>query len=226
MAGQDFRARLSPKSVSAAKKETGILGPADQSNILWPLHATNGILFPYTPSVTAGSQAEYDLSPFIHSNYGYNAYVRSYPKPINISTEFTAQSDAEAFYMLAVIHFFKSSTKLYFGVQTYKTSGTPPPVLLFNYLGDHQFNDVPVVVKSFGYTLDAAVDYVPVYTAGLNSNGDGLSLPAGKSNGYSWVPTHIKVEIELETQYTPIKTRNNFNLDKFRSGNLITGGYI
>ena len=54
----------------------------------------------------------------------------------------------------------------------------------------------------------------------------GVSLPAANSGGYTWVPTHMNISIELETQYIPIKLRNQFNLDEFRSGKLVNNGYI
>lgn len=223
MPQQDFRARLQPKNIDQALT---ILGPNDSSNILFPLYSTRGVLFPYTPSITSGSVAEYDGSSFIQTNYGYNAYIRSYPKPITIAAEFTAQSNDEALYLLAVLHFFRAVTKSYFGINPYNRAGTPPPVLVFNYLGEFQFNNVPVLVKSFDYTYDANIDYVPVNTSGYAGRGDTVQLPATSSDGWSYVPTHLSVALELDTQYIPIKLRNEFNLDEFRSGKLVGKGYI
>jgi len=223
---KDFRARLQPKSMTNCED---ILGPNVSSNLLAPLYSTNGVLFPYTPSVTSGNAAEYDPTSFIHSNFGYNAYVRSYPKPISITAEFTAQTNDEALYLLSVIHFFRSVTKMYFGINPYKKAGTPPPVLLFNYLGDYMFNNVPVVVKAFDYTLEANVDYIPVNTSVYDIDSQfstGVVLPPGNMAGYSYVPTHMTVTVDLDTQYTPITIRNEFNLDKFRRGQLINKGYI
>lgn len=221
----DYRARLKPKNLS---KAMDILGPRDSSNLLYPLYSTGGVLFPYTPQITTGSVTEYDPTSFIHSNYGYNAYVRSYPKPISITAEFTAQSNDEALYLLAVIHFFRSVTKSYFGITPYNKAGTPPPTLIFDYLGEYQFNNVPVVIKNFDYTYEANIDYVPVYTneAIEYSPGKGVNLAIDSSNGYTYVPTHINVSLELDTQYIPIKLRNEFNLDEFRSGKLLGKGYI
>ncbi len=224
MAQQDMRARLQPKSLYNEE----VLGPRDSSNILFPLWSTRGVVFPYTPSVATGNVTEYDPTSFIHSNYGYNAYVRSYPKPISISAEFTAQSNDEALYLLAVIHFFRSVTKSYFGINPYNKAGTPPPTLVFNYLGDYQFNNVPVVVKEFSYTYEANIDYVPVSTVNNQAFSDniGVNLPAGSNGGYTWVPTHLTVQLDLDTQYIPIKLRNEFNLDEFRQGKMINKGYI
>jgi len=226
MPQQDYRARLQPKDINRALT---ILGPRDTSNILSPLYSTRGVLFPYTPSITTGNIAEYDNSPFIHTNYGYNSYIRSFPKPISITAAFTAQSNEEALYLLAVIHFFRAVTKSYFGINPYNRAGTPPPVLLFNYLGEYQFNNVPVLPKAFDYTYPADIDYVPINTSGYSRSVTGeeiVNLPAGSSGGYTYVPTYMTLTIELETQYIPIKLRNEFNLDEFRSGKLIGKGYI
>lgn len=226
MAQQDFRARLQPKA--GRQESLTILGPRDKSNILFPLYQTGGVLFPYTPAITSGATAEYESTSFVQTNFGYNSYVRSYPKPIGIVAEFTAQSNDEALYLLAVIHFFRSVTKSYFGINPYNRAGVPPPVLMFNYLGEYQFNNVPVVVKNFDLVYAADIDYVAVNTVGGNdySANIGVSLPPANSGGYTWVPSHITMTIELDTQYVPIKVRNEFNLDEFRSGKLVNKGFI
>ena len=234
---QDQRARLQPKSLvpgantgaggasnstttvnnadgtSSSIPTNDVLGPCQPDNLLYPLWSTKGVLFPYTPSISTGNVAEYDPSTFIQTNYGYNAYVRSYPKPISITAEFTAQSNDEALYLLSVIQFFRSVTKSYFGINPYNKAGTPPPTLIFNYLGDYQFNNVPVIVKEFSYTLPADVDYVPINTtnAQIFSTNIGVNLSPGNSGGFTWVPTHLTVQLDLDTQYIPIKLRNEFN---------------
>jgi len=252
----DYRARLSPKSLSNLNyvsipsnsasnnqitqgnsfpsqgginvQTDDVLGPKIQSNLLYPLWSTNGVLFPYTPSLSTGNVAEYDTTAFIHTNYGFNAYIRSYPKPISLSAEFTAQTNDEALYLLAVLQFFRSVTKSYFGINPYNKAGTPPPVLLFNYLGDYQYNNVPVIIKDFSFTHEANIDYVPVNTQ-LNqmySSAVGISLPPASSTGYTYVPTHLSVNLEMDFQYIPIQLRNQFNLDLFRSGALVNQGFI
>lgn len=225
MAKQDFRARLQPKDPD---KALTILGPKTPENLLFPLHSTRGVLFPYTPTVTTGNVAEYSSFPFVHTIYSYNAYVRSYPKSISINADFTAQTNDEALYLLAVLHFFKSVTKSYFGINPYKLAGTPPPVLLFNYLGEYQFSNVPVIVKSMDLTYDPNVDYVPVYTSsptGYSPN-IGVSRPGPYYDGFSYVPAFVTLNIELDTQYVPIDLRNEFDLDKFRDGTLVGRGYL
>jgi hypothetical protein len=217
----DYRARLTNKDGAPGADE--IFGPDDNSNILKPLRQTGGVLFPYTPAITAGNEAEYEQNAYVHSIYGYNAYVRSFPKSIGITAEFTAQTAKEAYYMLAVIHFFRFVTKSYFGVQTYTKSGTPPPVLIFNYLGDYLFSNVPVVVKTFDYTLPADVDYVPINTTAFSP---GNTSGTTTTKGWTYVPTHISVTLSLDTQYTPYNIRKEFNLESFRDGKLMDKGWI
>jgi hypothetical protein len=222
---QDYRARLQPKNPNEA---TSILGPKDSKNLLYPLHSTNGVMFPYTPEISTGGVSEYDSVPYVHSNYVFNSYIRSFPKSISIKGEFTAQSNDEALYLLAVIHFLRTVTKNYFGIKPYEKAGTPPPVLQFNYLGDYQFNNVPVVVKSFDYSYPNNIDYVPVNTTGKDRFSDNIKvkLPATNATGYTWVPAKMDITMELETQYLPIKLRNEFNLDEFRKGTLLGKGFI
>lgn len=226
MPQQDYRARLQPKATDSSRMNNDVLGPNDPSNILNPLWSTRGVLFPYTPSIATGNVAEYDPTAFIHTNYGYNAYIRSYPKPISMTAEFTAQTTSEALYLLAVLHFFRSVTKMYFGVTPYNKAGTPPPTLVFNYLGEYQFNNVPVIIKNFDYTFEATVDYVPVNTSGYGNRASNVTLPAGSSDGWTYVPTHLTVNLEMDTQYIPINLRNEFNLDEFRTGRLLNKGFI
>jgi hypothetical protein len=117
---------------------------------------------------------------------------------------------------------------MYFGVTPYQRAGTPPPILHFNYLGQYQFNNVPVVVRDFSYTYDADIDFVPVSTTDktIYSGNIGVNLPAENSGGFTYVPTFMSMTLELDTQYIPIKVRNEFNLDEFRSGRLVGKGYI
>lgn len=232
----DFRARLQPKGFNPMAASDDTLGPNpggfNNSNLLAPLWSTGGVLFPYTPSISSGYSVEYDPTAFIHSIYGYNAYIRSYPKPISLDAEFTAQTEREALYLLAVIHFFRTVTKSYFGTHPYEKAGTPPPTLIFNYLGDYQFNNVPVIVKDFDYVYEANVDYVAVKTAATqdtsyqSAESRRFSLPAASSDGYTYVPTHMTVRLSLDTQYIPIQLRNEFDLDKFRAGKLMNKGFI
>ena len=86
---------------------------ATNPGILSPLAGTDGVLFPYTPTINTSYKANYSAVDITHSNYKGYFYQGSSVEPVVISCTFTAQSTAEADYLLAVIHFFKSATKMF-----------------------------------------------------------------------------------------------------------------
>ena len=178
---KDWRVRLS-------------LGPGAQylynatpAGVLKPLAAnggTDGVIFPYTPNITTTYSANYEQYDLTHSNYRGIFYKNSRVGDIQLRGTFTAQDTEEANYLLAVIHFFRSVTKMFYGQDEQR--GTPPPICLLNGYGGYQFSDHPVVVSSFNYSLPNDVDYIRTTNPnnfGLNLNNrynpSGVSLPAG-----------------------------------------------
>jgi len=128
------------------------------AGILAPLAVTDGVVFPYTPSIETSYQAKYDSYDLTHSNYRGYFYKSSMIENISIKGTFTAQDTYEAAYLLAVIHFFKSVTKMFYGQDA--QAGTPPPLVYLNGFGKYQFNENPCVVTNFGYSLPNDVDYI------------------------------------------------------------------
>jgi hypothetical protein len=126
--------------------------------ILAPLAKTGGVVFPYTPQVSSSYQARYSTYELTHSNFRGAFYQSSYVGDIQIRATFTAQDTTEAAYMLAVIHFFRSVTKMFYGQD--KQRGAPPPLVFLTGLGDYQYNRHPAVVTQFEYTLPSDVDYI------------------------------------------------------------------
>ena len=131
--------------------------------ILRPLQATNGVIFPYSPSITVSYNASYSSADLIHTNYKIYNYKNSSIEGVNITGDFTAQDSAEANYVLAVIHFFKSVTKMFYGQDQNPQRGTPPPLVYLTGFGQYQFDQHPVVITSFTHTFPADVDYVNAY---------------------------------------------------------------
>jgi len=85
---------------------------------------------------------------------------------VNMSATFTAQDSAEADYLLAVIHFFRSVTKMFYGLDPQR--GAPPPLVYLTGLGQYQFNGHPCVVTSFNYNLPRDVDYIRARSPNIN----------------------------------------------------------
>jgi len=155
-------------------------GPGGISNgagILRPLIATDGIVFPYTPSIQILYAAEYNQYQPTHSNYQSYFYKGSKVGEVVMTATFTAQDTAEADYLLAVIHFLKSASKMFYGQDSQR--GSPPPLLFLTGLGDYQFNEAPCVISQFNYTLPDDVDYI---RAGVSQIRAGETLQTNLQN--------------------------------------------
>jgi len=172
----DWRVRLSLAPYS------DYLYNATGAGILAPLTATNGVIFPYTPNITTTYSADYEKYNLIHSNYRGLFYKSSSVGDLQIRGTFTAQDTREAAYLLAVIHFFRSVTKMFYGQDAER--GTPPPLVYLSGYGDQQFSSHPCVVGQFNYSLPNEVDYIR--TNGPNNFGPNMSnrqTPTASSPG-------------------------------------------
>jgi hypothetical protein len=149
---QDWRVRLrlSPQATYLYKDP--------QVDILAPLALTDGVVFPYTPKIDMTYMANYAQEALTHSNYYNYFYQGSYVQAIQLTGTFTAQDTEEANYMLAVIHFLRSCTKMFYGQDL--ESGSPPPLLYLTGLGTYQFNEHSCVVQQFNYNLPNDIDYI------------------------------------------------------------------
>lgn len=199
---EDLRVRLSAQPAAI----TQVYGPQSTQNVLSILHSTKGLMFPYTPTIDWNQAVEYSQVSLTHANQDFFSYKNTPSTNINVSGEFTVQNQREAEYMIAVIHFLRVVSKMYFGKprDNYPT-GMPPPVLLFSGYGDFMFNDLPVIVRNHSFSLGKDVDYVDVKVAG----------------GVVRLPTLLNLSLQLTVQQTPKKLRDEFNLDDFRTGQLM-----
>jgi len=139
---------------------------ASPPGILQPLAATDGVVFPYMPKIDTNYKAEYDTYNLTHSNYRGYFYKSSYTDAVNLTATFTAQDSSEADYLLAVIHFFKSITKMFYGQDAER--GAPPPLVYLTGLGEYQFSAHPCVVNNFQLNLPNDVDYIRARSVNIN----------------------------------------------------------
>tara|TARA_B100000949_G_scaffold208264_1_gene199970 strand:+ start:90 stop:728 length:639 start_codon:yes stop_codon:yes gene_type:complete len=211
---KDIRAKLTVPD----PENNDILKVDGKSNdLLLPLKKFKGIIWPYTPTINISHQAEYGAYDITHTNYPIQYYSRSTPPAIMCSGQLTAQTAAEANYMIACLHFLRIVTKMHFGMNDPKR-GTPPPVLKFSAYGDLMFSMVPVVVRSFTYDLPGDVDYVDVET---NADNAGFT-----QDFQSKVPTLLTLSVDMAIQQTASKLRTEFTMKDFKSGKLVKGGYV
>jgi hypothetical protein len=155
--------------------------------------------------------ANYDSFSPAHTNYPILTYKSSQVDDIQIQGQFTVQSQAEGLYWLAVVHFLRTVTKMYFGQGP--NLGNPPPICTLNGYGDFVYKDVSVVVKQFNVSLEKDCDYIAVQ---LQSSGS-----ASSGQNVSYVPTISSISVTVAPVYSRGKMKN-FDLSKFAAGTLIT----
>jgi len=139
---------------------------AQNPGILAPLAVTDGIIFPYTPTIDVQYRAEYNNYQPTHSNYMHYFYKGSSVQTVQLQAEFTAQDTKEAEYLLACMHFLKSASKMFYGQDAQR--GSPPPLLYLTGLGEYQFNEQPCVVSEFNLNLPSDVNYIRARSRHIN----------------------------------------------------------
>ena len=179
------RLRLAPYATYLYKNPEG-------AGIMEPLRNTDGVVFPYTPRIDMSYNADYNPTDLVHSNYRGYFYKGSRVGEVTITADFTAQDSAEADYLLATIHFFRSCTKMFYGQDDDR--GAPPPLVFLTGLGEFQFNEHPCVISQFNYNVPNDVDYIrsrgrQSTSAGVTQGGNGLLFrrqqTGGPTNSYS-----------------------------------------
>ena len=204
--GADLRVKISDPSGRIAQ-----LGGA-----LDALRSTDfKVVFPYTPEITVSHQANYTSMNPTHSNYEYLFYQNSVVNEISINANFSARNSADAGYVLAVQHFFRSATKMFYGQDD--IAGLPPIVCRLEGHGSLQFGYIPIVITGFNVTLPSDVDYI---SAG------------GPNSTIGRVPTLQTMSITAKPIYSRDRITNEFSLTSFAQGQLLgdqnsgKGGFI
>ena len=205
---KDWRLRLSLPKVFRDNAQ-------NPSDLLAPLNKTNGLVFPFTPTVLVSQSANYQSIQPVHTNYPYYSYQNSQVDQMTITADFFVQNAAEARYWVACIHYLRSVTKMNFGVD--EDAGQPPPVVRLNGYGDFVFNNVPVIVNSFQFDMPKDVDYISTAVGAVTppaTDFDTSTTPTG------WAPATSIVTVAVTPQYSRTK-QSQFSLNDF-----IKDGYI
>jgi hypothetical protein len=256
---QETNASLSQQTVNTDWRVTLRLAPGatylykdSNPGLLAPLKVTNGVVFPYTPTIGTAYKANYDTYDLTHSNYRGYFYKSSNVDAVSLKATFTAQSTADAAYVLAVIHFFRSVTKMFYGQDAQR--GSPPPLVFLSGLGDYQFNNHPCLVSNFSYNLPSEVDYISsgtpnnlglnlqplqnLYSTTLNALSPTVTrlatafLPPGAQNdmpaplqGLLNNPTYVPSKIDIDLTLLPVQTRQQVS-KQFSLKNFANGNLL
>lgn len=229
--------------------------PAGEAGILNPLQNTGGVIFPYTPSIQINYGANYESPDVAQTNYKIYQYKNSSVDNIQITCDFTAQDTTEAEYLMAVIHFLRSVTKMFYGQDQLPRNGTPPPLCYLSGLGAFQFDNHPLVITNFTYTLPNDVDYIragsSLQSAGVNlssyqfkvntsvlsnvrRNSAGLAPGGGvkepqfqnlSNTKATYVPTKMQISISCLPIVTRYDISQRFSLNKYGTGELLNAKF-
>ena len=177
-------------------------------DVLAPLNADGAyarMIFPFNPSIMIGHAANYSQIHPTHTNYPYQAYENSQVNEYTIIGEFVNETQSDARYWIACLHFLRTVTKMFYGNDSNFT-GSPPPVCRLNGYGPHVLNNVPVVITNFSMDMPNDVDYIEC-------------VVDGKPN---FVPTQVTVTVSCVPNYAR-RTQARFSLQDFASGKYAGG---
>lgn len=175
----------------------------------------DGVIFPYMPTVAISYKANYSPQKLTHTNYTSYSYENSEIGEISIKGDFSVQNKSEGAYLLAVIYFFRTVTKMYYGGNS-SHAGNPPPMVFLDGFGAQYLPHIPCVVTSFSHDLPADVDYMTIGDPGIGGN------PGSQVH----LPTLSSISITLLPVYSRTSVYTDFNLNNFSNGDLLGKGFI
>lgn len=174
------------------------------------LESTGGVVFPFLPSITVSTKANYQTVETVHSNYPYYSYKNSTVDDIQISCEFPAETETDAAYWIAATTFFKTATKMFFGQG--ENAGNPPIICNLTGYGASIFDRIPIIITSFSVDLKDDVNYVRCNVFGTNT----------------WVPILSTINVTCVPVYSRESLRK-FDLKTYAAGKMVSDkgvGYL
>lgn len=170
------------------------------------LTATNGFVWPYLPTISLVSKANYAQIDPIHNIQPFQAFKNSQVEDIQISGEFSVENSLDAEYWIQGTTFLRTATKMFFGKSQY--AGNPPIVCNLSGYGSRVFNNVSVIVKSFSVDFKEDVGYFRWQ---------------GSDGKPTWVPVMSTISVTVSPIYNRTKLRQ-FSLQDYAQGKTV--GYI
>lgn len=193
----------------------------DQTNALWPISMTNGLVFPYNPSISENVQVNYEAAEITHANESYHFYKNTSNVRISLSNcVWTCDTFDNAIYAMAVLHFLRSYSNMDFGRSG---TGRPPSPMWFSAYGNYAFNRVPVFMEKADWTFPNDIDYVGIPEPGSPEylSRTMLTSRTPSSGSYTWLPMKFEVaSISLIVQHTP-NYWLNWSLKDYRDGTML-----
>lgn len=237
----DHRIRLSAFSRTNQSLKEQIYGKQERGNLLYPLWETDGLMFPYTPTIQVSQDTTWQAADIEQSNFDILSWKNSSSATISITAKFTVQNQREGEYLLAAIHFLRTVSKSFFGEQDAEkfaafkasTPGSTSEKTPQQNADDQVTQSAsagraglppPVLLFSgYGdYMFNDLRVVVKSHSWSYDEAADliRIDLPHGKV----WLPPMMTVSITLALQANTDRVREQFNLDDFRTGILLKKG--
>lgn len=172
------------------------------------LSETGGFVFPYLPNITVSTKANYSQIDPVHNIHPFYVYKNSQVDDIQISGEFSVETELDAEYWIQATTFFKTATRMFYG--TGENVGNPPVICQLSGYGARVFTGIPIIIKSFSVDLKEDVSY----------------MKYNKGPAPTWVPTTSNITIVVAPIYNRTRLRQ-FSLKDYANGNVVAGaGFV
>jgi len=167
------------------------------------------INFPFTPTISIISVANFSSYDMTHANFQQRAFDNHMNMELNMTAPMMVRSEEEAMYVYNAALYIRTVMKMQWLQDD--DPGMPPPILRFNAHGIYE--NVPCTIRDFTWNLDSDIDYV--------------EIPDPKnSKKIMRIPVHNMFVLTLSTTYAPKDVRENFSVKDYLAGNLKDNGYV
>jgi len=173
-----------------------------EASVLQPLTEAGKLIFPFNPTILLGHSASYAAVQPTHTNHPFYAYENSIIDNITITGEFVQESERDAKYWVAALHYLRTMTKMFYGNSV--PLGNPPLIARLNGYGPHVLNNIPVVITNFTTDMPQDVDYIE-----CEVNGE-----------INYVPMQGIFTVTCQPQYAR-RSHARFSLNEYANGQHI-----
>ena len=203
------------KDPSGRLSNTMGLGPSHKGG-----NTSACINFPFTPTISVISNANFSSYDLTHTNYQQRAFDSSTNVEFAITAPMIVRNREEAEYVYHAAMFMRAAMKMSFGQDD--TPGMPPPVLRLYAHGIYE--NLPVQIRDFTWNLDSDIDYVE----STIKSGEMYNLSGGEGSDEITirVPVQNHFVFSLQSTYSPKSVRENFGVQDYLDGKIRNKGYV
>lgn len=208
---------------------------SDSTHPLNPIQQTKGLVFIIPPNVSETAAVNYtSAGSFVNTNEDINVYQNTSNRTITLSNiRFPCDTQENARYAMAALHFFRSYTLMNYGAGE---TGRAPSPMWFSGYGDYVWNKTPCLYMGYDFSIDNnehdlvgitdPADFVQAVARvnqSSNLNTDIESFRSSQGVATNYLPTILSFgNVTLKVQHTPNYWKRDFSLAKYKKGELLS----